>query len=191
MKSKEHVLIYCRAIIILMLIIAFIFYDYSALAYQTGPHDIVYEGLWYWPVSNGSYYISSGVQLARELDGTPHHGIDIANVNTSTDVRAARAGVATFMGGSKDSSRGLWVVIDHEDGYYTDYQHLDSVIFNGSKVNRVGESIRVEAGDCIGKCGKTGAGVTGYHLHFEIRVDNTKVNPIPYLSGNAHLASNK
>ena len=94
-----------------------------------------------------------------------HNGIDIA-VGTGTDVVSARKGVVEFAG-----SRGGYgnrVVIDHGDGMKTTYSHLSEI--------GVKEGDTVNAGTLIAKSGDTG-GVTGPHLHFEVEVNGSYVNP--------------
>ena len=64
------------------------------------------------------------------------------------------------------------VIIDHDGTYSTLYGHLESVYVS------VGDY--VSAGQAIGAIGSTGFS-TGFHLHFEIRVNGTAVNPRDYL----------
>ena len=94
-----------------------------------------------------------------------HTGIDIA-VGMGTDVVSARKGVVEFAG-----SRGGYgnrVVIDHGDGMKTTYNHLSEIgVKPGETVN---------AGTLIAKSGSTGAS-TGPHLHFEVEVNGSYVNP--------------
>jgi len=94
-----------------------------------------------------------------------HTGIDIA-VGMGTDVVSARKGVVEFAG-----SRGGYgnrVVIDHGDGMKTTYSHLSEIgVKPGDTVN---------AGTLIAKSGSTGAS-TGPHLHFEVEVNGSYVNP--------------
>ncbi|WP_256718115.1 M23 family metallopeptidase [Paenibacillus borealis] len=59
-------------------------------------------------------------------------------------------------------------------GYVTTYAHLSSI--NA----RVGD--QVSAGTVIGGCGSTGTS-TGNHLHFEIIINDRKVNPLPFVGG--------
>ena len=134
-------------------------FSFSAYADPTGPVQKEYFGLWLWPAGNGSWNISSNAGIRNISNGSKkHHGIDISGVTSSTSVLAARDGKATYMGEVK-SGRGKWVVIDHGDGWYSEYQHLSSVSFSGSK--------QVKAGDKIGNAGNTG-GDFGVHIHFEI-----------------------
>lgn len=86
-----------------------------------------------------------------------HRGIDIG-VPIGTPVKAAQAGtvitVAYQAGGA-----GKWIKIRHDNGWYTEYFHLDQQL--------VAQGVKVKQGDIIAKSGNTGIG-TGAHLHFEI-----------------------
>ena len=77
---------------------------------------------------------------------------------------------------------GDFVVVEHHIGqnvWHTLYAHLeeDSVPEN----IYVGKNVLV--GDTLGAVGSTGL-TTGPHLHFEIRINGTKVNPLPILLNN-------
>jgi murein DD-endopeptidase MepM/ murein hydrolase activator NlpD len=98
-----------------------------------------------------------------------HKGIDI-RATEGEAVLAAAAGEVIFA----DRQRGFGkvVIIDHGHSYVTLYAHLSSM-----KVRR---GARVQAGDVIGRVGRTG-NATGVHLHFEIRIEAKAVNPLDYL----------
>lgn len=100
-----------------------------------------------------------------------HGGVDIA-APTGTSVKAARSGRVTRAGWW--GSYGYVVVLDHGDDTETRYAHLSSY--------EVTAGDEVRQGDVIGSVGSTGAS-TGPHLHFEIRLEGTAVDPVPYLSG--------
>ncbi len=103
--------------------------------------------------------------------GTTHMGIDIANA-IGTPIVAAADGVVVESGPA--SGFGLWVRIEHSDGFVTVYGHI-----NRSLVE-VGE--HVEAGEEIAEMGNRGQS-TGPHLHFEVwNPDGEKINPLDWLN---------
>ena len=101
--------------------------------------------------------------------GRMHEGVDIAVAN-GTPVVAAKAGVvivAGWMGGY-----GNLVVVDHGGGVATAYGHNTSVT--------VGVGQYVEQGQLIAYSGSTGHS-TGPHVHFEVRINGSAVDPMGYL----------
>lgn len=98
--------------------------------------------------------------------GTMHWGIDIAN-RIGTPIVAAAEGVVVEAGPA--SGFGLWVRIEHADGTITVYGHIDRAL--------VHEGQRVTAGQPIATMGNRGHS-TGPHLHFEVRINGTPVNPM-------------
>ena len=105
----------------------------------------------------------------------PSHplGIDIDQYNSpGAPIHAAASGTVTFAGGDPCCSYGLYVVIDHGNGFETLYAHLDPLA--------VSQGQSVEQGQVIGYVGLTGH-TTGYHLHFEVHLNGQVVNPLDYL----------
>lgn len=98
-----------------------------------------------------------------------HTGIDIT-APKGTDVFAAESG--TVIKARWYDGYGNCVIIDHGSGLVTLYGHLDEI--------GVAEGQEVLAGERIGSTGSTG-NTTGYALHFEVRRNGEKVNPISYL----------
>jgi murein DD-endopeptidase MepM/ murein hydrolase activator NlpD len=98
-----------------------------------------------------------------------HPGIDIG-VPTGTPIHAAAAGTVIWCGWQ--SGYGNLVVIDHHDGIATAYGHQSRIA--------VGCNQEVAQGQVIGYSGCTGF-CTGPHLHFEVRLNGTPVDPIGYL----------
>ena len=103
------------------------------------------------------------------VGSTNHKGLDIAAPN-GTAIYAAAGGTVEFSG--TKGSLGKLVIINHGNGVRTYYAHC-------SRLN-VSSGQKVEAGKNIAAVGKTGI-ATGYHLHFEIRVNGTSVNPQKYI----------
>jgi murein DD-endopeptidase MepM/ murein hydrolase activator NlpD len=102
-------------------------------------------------------------------EGAFHSGVDIAS-RLGDAVRATADGVVSVV--DRRAGYGRLVVIDHGFGVTTWYGHL--LEFNtivGAQVKR---------GDIIGFEGATGH-ATGPHVHYEVRLDNTPVNPWRYL----------
>ncbi|MCL2197844.1 MAG: peptidoglycan DD-metalloendopeptidase family protein [Defluviitaleaceae bacterium] len=100
-----------------------------------------------------------------------HTGIDIA-APANTRINAAEAGYVRLAGWS--ASWGNWIIIDHANGYSTMYAH--------NTRNRVTEGQRVTRGQHIADVGTTGMS-TGNHLHFEVRINGTHVDPMRYFGG--------
>ena len=124
-----------------------------------------------WPVPSGGH-ISSGFggRYAPAWGASSNHqGIDIS-CDYGCDITAAAGGVVTEV--SYSGARGNYVVVQHNDELSTLYQHLSAT--NAS----VGQA--VSAGDTIGYAGSTGIS-TGTHLHFEVHVYGTPVDPMGYL----------
>jgi murein DD-endopeptidase MepM/ murein hydrolase activator NlpD len=98
-----------------------------------------------------------------------HSGIDI-NCPDATAVGASAGG--TVIGAGYDGGYGNAVVVDHGGGFATVYAHLSRI--------DVSVGTAVSAGSVVGLVGSTGLS-TGPHLHFEIRVNGTAVDPMGYL----------
>lgn len=102
---------------------------------------------------------------------TNHKGVDIGAPYYS-DVFAAQSG--TVIQAGWNGGYGYCVTIAHPQGVATLYAHLDDYFVS------VGQS--VSRGQVIGECGSTGIS-TGPHIHFEVRVNGTQIDPLPYLPG--------
>ena len=104
--------------------------------------------------------------------GRMHHGIDFG-ASSGTPVGAGGRGTVSFAGWNSGGYGNL-VVIDHRLGFQTWYAHLSSV--------SVGSGQGVSGGTRIGAVGSTGHS-TGPHLHFEVRLRGTPIDPSGYLLG--------
>ena len=105
--------------------------------------------------------------------GRMHTGIDIDGVTGEPVVASAEG---TVVLAANYSGYGNAVMVDHGNGFTTLYGHLSSI--------DVDEGDEVQQGQVVGAVGCTGS-CTGDHLHFEIRIDGTPLDPLPYLPGGA------
>ena len=117
----------------------------------------------------GMTYQSSYFGEVRSFDSRPHKGNDYA-APTGTPTYAAAAGTVITAGWS--NSAGNWVVISHGNGLVTKYMHHSSICVSAGQ--------RVEKGQQIGYVGSTGYS-TGAHLHFQVELNGTPVNPNNYM----------
>ena len=101
--------------------------------------------------------------------GRLHAGIDLAS-GIGSPIRAAAPGRVESAGW--EGGYGRAVRITHSDGTVTIYGHMSALLVDSGE--------RVEAGQLIGREGNTGQS-TGPHLHFEVRVNGTPINPLPWL----------
>ena len=100
-----------------------------------------------------------------------HNGVDLSGGNINgKPIYATRSGVVSYAGWW--GSGGWTVKIDHTDGFMSIYMHMTNYVVKAGDY--------VTAGQVIGYVGSTG-GSTGPHLHFEIRYNNTPVNPMKYI----------
>ncbi len=98
-----------------------------------------------------------------------HKGVDL-KASEGQSVKASADGVVSFAG--EQRGYGNIVIIDHTGDIQTAYAHLSSV-----KVNKDDD---VKQGDIVGSAGQTGT-ATGPHLHFEVRLNGTQVDPMDYI----------
>ena len=97
-----------------------------------------------------------------------HTGIDVP-ASAGTNIYAAKSGVVTTS--TYNSSYGNYVVVSHSDGSSTLYAHMKK------RNATVGQTVK--QGAVIGYVGTTGSS-TGNHLHFEVRINGNRVDPVNY-----------
>lgn len=125
----------------------------------------LFEGKFAWPVNGG--YLSS---MFMTEDRPTHKALDIAAAS-GTDIYAADNGTVTFSGASDDGA-GLNIMIQHSDGFSTRYAHCSALY--------VLEGQTVVKGQIIAAIGRTGT-ATGNHLHFEVRYNGYRLDPMPFV----------
>jgi murein DD-endopeptidase MepM/ murein hydrolase activator NlpD len=135
----------------------------STVTYSSSSSDSIPSASGFiWPVG-GSVVSSFGWRWGRM-----HEGIDIA-AGYGAPIAAAASGTviyAGYMGGY-----GNLIIVDHGGGIATAYAHLSSFAVGGGTVSQ---------GQVLGYVGCTGH-CYGPHLHFEVRVNGSAVDPLGYL----------
>ena len=116
------------------------------------------------PVTGGT--VTS--RFGRRGSGT-HTGIDIG-LPSGTSIVAADGGTVTFAGWS--GGYGYMVKISHGSSTQTWYAHCSALLVSAGQ--------EVAKGQPIARVGSTGNS-TGPHLHFEVRINGSAVNPAPYI----------
>lgn len=128
-----------------------------------------------WPLAGSINTLSSLYGSRRDpITNKPgnHTGIDIPAAK-NTPIYAAKSGVVitSEKGSGSYWSYGNYVLIAHSDGTSTLYAHMNK--------RGVSKGQTVKQGDVIGYVGTTGRS-TGNHLHYEIRVNGSRVDPLNY-----------
>ncbi|MCX2522989.1 peptidoglycan DD-metalloendopeptidase family protein [Larsenimonas rhizosphaerae] len=129
---------------------------------------------------SGHQRMSSPFNLRRHHPVTgrisPHYGTDFA-MKVGTPVRSTGAGRVTRV--VRHPLAGLYVVITHDNGYKTRYLHLSRTLV------KVGQRVKLDQKIALsGNSGRT----TGPHLHYEVIVNNHRVNPMRFkLPGGVNL----
>ena len=122
-------------------------------------------------LENTNKTITKGNLSSKETDEMQNHkGLDIASPFGS-DVFCAAKGKVIFAG--QKSGYGNCVIVEHINGLATLYGHLSKVLV---KTNQ-----EVKVGELIAKSGNSGRS-TGPHLHYEVRKNNTPINPKLFLN---------
>lgn len=150
---------------------------------NTTPSDGKYGGSMYWPAPTVKNITSP---FGYRWGGDFHGGTDISNGRSSGEKIVAAADGTVIKVNSTDSwgmSYGYYCMIDHgldSQGrrIVTLYAHMQK----GSPVVREGQKV-VGGQTILGYIGATG-NVTGPHLHFEVRVNGTRVDPV----GNGYIS---
>lgn len=132
-----------------------------------GPTIVAGTGNWAWPTLS-AHSITTYFEWRW---GSFHAAIDVITFpSLGSPIYAANDGnVIEASGGGYNGGRGSYIIINHNNGYKTEYLHLSQLSVN------VGQS--VQKGQIIGRMGNTGRS-TGPHLHFAVIYNGTPINPL-------------
>lgn len=123
-----------------------------------------------WPVK-GVITSTFGGRIDPVYGGSAYHeGLDIAN-DYGTPIVATATGTVTFADATSGGYGNL-VEIDHGNGFVTRYGHISVILVHAGNV--------VKQGDTIALMGSTGKS-TGSHLHYEVNINGTAVDPMLFL----------
>lgn len=130
-----------------------------------------------WPVEGRLMSPFGGRTDPFSGEGAIHTGVDL-EAPMGTPVRAAGDGIVVHA--DWESGYGRLIIIDHGNGVQTYYGHLSSYgVVPGQEVRR---------GDVIARSGASGR-ATSPHLHYEVRLAGTPVNPYPYMMRSIALSA--
>ncbi|NMA93235.1 MAG: M23 family metallopeptidase [Clostridiales bacterium] len=136
-----------------------------------------WSGQFMWPVDGSR--ITTEFGLFRYTNDNPnptrHKGIDIG-VPSGTPIAATNAGKVIYAGDVIITGKS--VIIEHGSGLKSYYFHLSEL--------GCAEGDMVEKGEIIGLVGSTGYS-TGAHLHFEMRIEDKAIDPMPLLDGTSEI----
>ena len=134
---------------------------------NSGYTQVTGSGSFGWPCPGHTYITSRAGNRFHPIfeEWRYHSGIDIA-ANTGDAIVASDSGTVCWCG--EKGGYGNCIMIDHGNGYYTLYGHMSGyAVYYGTAVSK---------GETIGYVGSTGW-ATGPHLHFEIRYEDTILDP--------------
>lgn len=136
------------------------------------------------------YSPSTSVRLSDGFGGERNHnGIDLAAAGTNHELHSIASGKVVSIGTSTEKLKlsstitprtvgwerasGCFLIIDHGNGVESEYVHL-------AEPPKFKKNAKISAGQVIGIQGNTGItkGATGIHLHFIIKIDGKKVDPL-------------
>lgn len=132
--------------------------------------NVVSESGFMWPLPGHNTLSSLFGKRIHPITGKPnnHTGIDIP-APSGTAIRASKSGVVITS--NYNGSYGNYVVVAHSDGTSTLYAHMSR--------RNAAKGQTVKQGATIGYVGTTGSS-NGNHLHYEIRVNGGRVDPVSY-----------
>jgi murein DD-endopeptidase MepM/ murein hydrolase activator NlpD len=133
------------------------------------------------PLQTAEFTSGFGVRSDPFRHGAAMHpGIDLA-APYGTPVYATADGTV-LRAGWNNGGYGNLVEIDHGRGIVTRYGHMSAILVQAGQ--------HVTRGQQVGRVGSTGRS-TGNHLHYEVRIDDSPVNPIPFMRSTDYLMAMK
>lgn len=137
---------------------------------DASPHKKLWQGQFIAPTDVKNIGAEFGIQRTSQQRGRYiHQGLDVLNAPRSV-VWASQSGVVVLK--DRFEISGNTVVIDHGCGILSMFFHLEEFA-------KIEEGDEIKKGNPVGKIGNTGY-ATGYHLHWEMRINNIPVDPLQW-----------
>jgi murein DD-endopeptidase MepM/ murein hydrolase activator NlpD len=112
-------------------------------------------------------------------EGAMHTGVDIS-APMGTPIKATADGIVMYA--NWNAGYGRCVIVDHGNGYQTLYGHMSHIdVVDGQEIRQ---------GEVVGLVGSSGRS-TGTHVHYEVRVHSTPVNPYRFLARSVNTKTAK
>ncbi len=146
--------------------------DYLKSLQNQNSSQVVASGEYLWPLPAGKGWITCKFG-GLDPNNKPHYALDVA-IAAGTPIYATNAGTVLISGWH--SSYGYYILIDHGNGMASLYAHCSALLVKAGQT--------VTKGQTIGKVGTTGFS-KGNHLHFEIRKNGVRVDPLGYMAPQA------
>lgn len=144
--------------------------DLLASLVEKSPHKKLWRGSFYTPVDSKRVSTDFGtVRVTQHKGKYAHKAVDLIG-NPKSVIWTTQDGIVIVK--DRFVHSGNTIVVDHGCGIFSLFYHLDSY----ANIE-VGDSIR--KGSPVGTLGKTGY-ATGYHLHWEMRINNIPVDPLQW-----------
>ena len=143
--------------------------------WKAAPADPLWRGLFLKPVPGKVVGTFGRRSIINEQPRSPHSGVDLRG-KRGTPVKAINHGRVVLT--ENHFFTGLTVVIDHGGGIQSMYFHLDRIEVDVGRI--------VKKGEVVGRVGSTGR-ATGPHLHWGIRVNGARVDPLALTRLSAEL----
>lgn len=141
---------------------------------KQSPQQKLWQGIFYPPIDIKTISTEYGtIRTTQERGRYAHKAVDVLNTPKSV-VWATQDGIIVIK--DRYGHSGNTIVIDHGYGIFSLFYHLDTF----AECN-LGDKIK--RGNPIGTLGKTGY-ASGYHLHWEMRINNIPVDPMQWIKPN-------
>jgi murein DD-endopeptidase MepM/ murein hydrolase activator NlpD len=139
---------------------------------EAPPSAPQWEGPFVKPLSGEVVGTFGQASILNGMPRSPHSGVDL-KAERGTPVAAINSGRVVLIG--EHFFNGLFAVIDHGGTVQSMYFHLDKILVQRGE--------RVEKGQVVGRVGATGR-ATGPHLHFGIRINGARIDPMQFIKVN-------